>query len=180
MSQSPRYAVLVAQALAPTVRSGNSGLLGEFRIESLTCPTKPTARPTQLTSTGRGFSHQPGHPGQEFHISSAGASRTRSLTTGSPALYQLSYGTGIMQCYWRYCPNQTGCLAGLTAQIIQCNWRYCPNQTGCLGGLTTQIHAMPLKILTKRNCGLRTTLSRNLHKVTVNVITRIIFLTLFG
>ena len=48
--------MLVAQALAPTVRSGNSGLLGEFRIESLTCPSKPdTARPvplmTQLTST---------------------------------------------------------------------------------------------------------------------------------
>ena len=77
--------MLVAQALAPTVRSGNSGLLGEFRIESLTCPSKPdTASPTQLTSTGRGCSHQPGHPSQEFHISSAGASRTRALTTGSP------------------------------------------------------------------------------------------------
>ena len=33
------------------------------------------------------------HLSQEFHISSAGASRTRALTTGSPALYQLSYGT---------------------------------------------------------------------------------------
>ena len=87
--------MLVAQALTPTVRSGNSGLLGGFRIESLTCPSKPdTARPTQLTSTGRGCSHQPGHPSQEFHISSAGASRTRALSTGSPALYQLSYGTG--------------------------------------------------------------------------------------
>ena len=49
--------------------SGNPWLLGEFRIESLTCPSKPdTARPTQLTSTGRGCSHQPGHPSQEFFI----------------------------------------------------------------------------------------------------------------
>ena len=89
-SQSPRKAVLVAQALAPTVRSGNSGF-----IESLTCQSKPdTARPTQLISTGRGCSHQPGHPSQELDISSAGASRTRTLTTGSPALYQLTYGTG--------------------------------------------------------------------------------------
>ena len=48
------------------------------RIESLTCRSKPDmARPTQLTSTGRGCSHQPGHPSQDFHISSAGASRTR-------------------------------------------------------------------------------------------------------
>ena len=66
------------------------------RIENLPCPSKPdTARPTQLTSTGRGCSHQPGHPSQEFHISSAGASRTRALTTGSLAPYQLSYGTGL-------------------------------------------------------------------------------------
>ena len=48
----------------------------------------------ELTSTGQGCSHQPGHTSQEFHISSAGASRTRALTTESPALYQLSYGTG--------------------------------------------------------------------------------------
>ena len=67
------------------------------RIESLTCPWKPdTALPTHLTLTGRGCFHQPGHPSQEFHISSAGASRTRVLTTGSPALYQLSYG---MDCH---------------------------------------------------------------------------------
>ena len=66
-------------------------------MESLSWPSKPdTARPTQLTSTGRGCSHQPGHPSQDFHISSAGASRTRAITTGSPALYQLSYGTGIL------------------------------------------------------------------------------------
>ena len=56
--------------LVPTVRSGNSGLLGEFRIESLTCPSKPnTARLTQLTSTGSGYSHQPGHPNQELSVS---------------------------------------------------------------------------------------------------------------
>ena len=90
---------LLRRLVAPTVRSGNSGLLGEFRIESLTCPSKlDTARPTHLTSTGRGCSHQPGHPSQEFHISSAGASRTRALTTGSPAFYQLSYGTGRDFC----------------------------------------------------------------------------------
>ena len=68
----PTLSIVVAQALTPTVRSGNSGLLGEFRIESLTCPSKPdTARPTQLTSTGRVCSHRPGHPSQELHISSA-------------------------------------------------------------------------------------------------------------
>ena len=32
-------------------------------------------------------------PRQESQILSAGASRTRALTTGSPVLYQLSYGT---------------------------------------------------------------------------------------
>ena len=48
-------------------------------------------REAQTTGGGRGDSH----PSQEFHISSAGASRTRALTAGSPALYQLSYGTGI-------------------------------------------------------------------------------------
>ena len=33
---------------------------GEFRCQSLTCPSKPdTACPTQLTSTGCGCSHQP-------------------------------------------------------------------------------------------------------------------------
>ena len=83
----PTLSSAVAQALAPTVRSSDSGLLGEFRIENLTCPSKPdTVRPTQLTSAGRGCSHQRGHPNQEFNISSAGASRTRALTTGSPFL----------------------------------------------------------------------------------------------
>ena len=89
--------MLVAQALAATVRSGNSGLslLEEFRIKSLTCPSKlDTAHPTQLTLTGSDCSHQPGHSSQEFHISNARASQTRAFTTGSPALYQLSYGTG--------------------------------------------------------------------------------------
>ena len=33
------------------------------------------------------------HPRQESQISSTGATRTRALTTGSPVLYQLSYGT---------------------------------------------------------------------------------------
>ena len=33
-SPSPHKAVLVAQALTLTVRSGNTGFLGEFRIES--------------------------------------------------------------------------------------------------------------------------------------------------
>ena len=47
---------------------GQFWLLGQFRIKSLKCPSKlDTARPTQLTSTGRGCSHQPGHPSQEFH-----------------------------------------------------------------------------------------------------------------
>ena len=101
--------MLVAQALTTTVQPGNSGLLGEFRIESLTCPSKPeTARPTQLTSTGRGCSHQPRHPSQEFHISSAGASRTRALTTGSSTLYQLSYGTGASTWHDHLNPIQGG------------------------------------------------------------------------
>ena len=39
------------------------------------------------------------HPRQESQISSAGAIRTRALTTGSPMLYQLSYGTGIRLSY---------------------------------------------------------------------------------
>ena len=34
------------------------------------------------------------HPRQESQISSAGATQTRALTTGSPLLYQLSYRTG--------------------------------------------------------------------------------------
>ena len=59
--------VIAAQTLAPTVQSGNSGLLEKFGIESLTCPSKPdTARSAQLTSTGSGCSHQPDHPSQEF------------------------------------------------------------------------------------------------------------------
>ena len=83
--------------------------IGKFRVigrilnRKFNVPSKPdTARPTQLTSTGRGCSHQPGHPSQEFHISRAGASRTRALTTGSPALYQLSYGTGSIHSHIQY------------------------------------------------------------------------------
>ena len=70
-------------------------VIGELGIQSLTCASKPdTARPTQLTSRDRDYTHQPGHPRQEFHISSAGASRTRALTTGNPVLFQQNYGTG--------------------------------------------------------------------------------------
>ena len=57
-------------------------------------PLKPdTSCPIQLTSTGRGCSHQPGYPSQELHILRPRASQTQALTTGSPALYQLSYRT---------------------------------------------------------------------------------------
>ena len=120
----------VAQTLAPTVLSGNSGLLGEFRIQSLMCPSKPdTARSTQLTSTGRFCSHQPGHPRQEFHILSAGASQTRALTTGSPVLYQLSYRAGLwgllnaykhLRCSWygRCSMPQTSFVAQLCTRFI--------------------------------------------------------------
>ena len=51
--------------------------------------------PTQLTSPDRGFYRQLGRCRQECHISSNGASRTRALTNGSPALYQLSYETDM-------------------------------------------------------------------------------------
>ena len=86
------------QVLVPSVRSGNSGLFREFRIESLTCPSNPDTHSTDFNWSRMLTAMQPGHPNQEFHISSAGASRTRALTTGSPALYQLSYGTNIKLC----------------------------------------------------------------------------------
>ena len=47
--------------------------------------TSPDRGCSRLSPTG------PSRAIREFHISSAGASRTRAITTGSPALYLLSY-----------------------------------------------------------------------------------------
>ena len=73
----------------------NSGMTAEFRAESLTCPHSRT-RPAPLTdfTWPRPLPPTADHPRQEDHVTSAEASRTRAVTIGSPALYQLSYRGG--------------------------------------------------------------------------------------
>ena len=70
----------------------NSGMTAEFRVESLTCPHSRT-RPAPLTDFNwpRPLPPTADHPRQEDRVTSAGASRTRTVRTGSPALYQLTY-----------------------------------------------------------------------------------------
>ena len=76
----------------PDSFSSNSGLLKELQSQL----KAGHGRPTQMTSPDLGRFHQAGYPRQEFHksyIERRGVSNPRSLITGSPALYQLSYGT---------------------------------------------------------------------------------------
>ena len=93
-SQSPRQAELVTQALTPTVRSGNSEYR-ENQKPKFSVPIKAGHGPSHSTVFNwlRLLAPTADHPRQESHVSSAGATRTRALTTGSPMLYQLSYGT---------------------------------------------------------------------------------------
>ena len=70
----------------------NSGMTAEFRAESLTCPHSRT-RLVPLTDFNwpRSLPSTADHLRQEDHATGAGATRTRAVRTGSPALYQLSY-----------------------------------------------------------------------------------------
>ena len=68
----------------------NSGLLAEF--SSLTCPHSRT-RPAPLNDFNwpRPLPPTADQPRQEDRVTSSGASRTRTVRTGSPALHRLSY-----------------------------------------------------------------------------------------
>ena len=85
---------------------GKSGLLGEFRIESLTCASKPdTARPTQLTSTGavaptnraipvRSFIYRA--PGRlEPELSLPWVQRSTNWATGRAQLVEINVNTRL-------------------------------------------------------------------------------------
>ena len=75
----------------------NSRMTTEFRVESLTCPHSRT-RPATLTDFNwpRPLPPTADHPRQEDHVTSAEASRTRAVRTGSPALYQQGYRGGLI------------------------------------------------------------------------------------
>ena len=71
---------------------------------SLVCKPRPLPSYREIPGHGENLEPKVYHAHQsrtrpvplnrhELHISSAGASRSRALTSGSPALYQLSYGT---------------------------------------------------------------------------------------
>ena len=77
---------------------GQLWVIGRFLNRKFNVSIKAGHGPSHSSdfNHGCGCSHQPGHPCQEFHIPSAGASRTRAFATRSSALYQLSYGTGYL------------------------------------------------------------------------------------